>query len=189
MENRGVGWPRGSPPSRRGTSIVRSACRRSLSGQLGSGKRSSTIIRFLVLAAALAATACSGGVQAEPHADSSANIDAALAAGPIQITLRLGEERQAGGSVLRLAFTQVLADSRCPIDAVCVWMGDGVVQLGITAGTGPTFPLELHTSLEPRSVIWNRVRVTLIALAPTPRASDPTRPEQYAVLLELERTE
>ncbi len=145
--------------------------------------------RFLALAVVLAATACSGSVQPELHPDSSASIDAALTAGPIQITLRLGKERQVGGSVLRLAFTQVLADSRCPIDAVCVWMGDGVVQLGITAGTGPTFPLELHTSLEPRSATWNRVRVTLIELAPAPRASEPTRPERYAVLLELERTE
>lgn len=110
----------------------------------------------------------------------------ALLAGTQEITLRYGEEKAVGQSVVRLAFGEVIADSRCPIDAVCIWMGDAEVELGIRAGMGPTHPLRLHTNLEPRSTVWNGLRVTLLEVQPAPRAAGPTRAEDYTVKVRVE---
>ncbi|MDP2955338.1 MAG: hypothetical protein Q8N53_02865 [Longimicrobiales bacterium] len=105
---------------------------------------------------------------------------------PLELTLRMGEEKAVGGSVLRIAFGQVLEDSRCPVDAMCVWAGNAAVELGIRAGMGPTHPLRLSTTLEPRSTVWNGLRVTLLEVAPAPRAAEPTKPGAYSVRVRVE---
>ncbi len=105
---------------------------------------------------------------------------------PQELTLRMGEEKAVGGSVLRLAFVRVLEDSRCPVDAMCVWAGNAAVELGIRAGMGPTYPLKLNTNLEPRSTSWNGLRVTLVEVAPAPRAAEPTKPGAYSVRVRVE---
>jgi len=136
----------------------------------------------------LAVAACGGG-GTEPDLDASTteSIAAALGAGSTELALRYGEAVRINGSVLRIGFDRIIGDSRCPVDAVCVWMGDAAVEVGIAAGTGPTFPLVLHTALAPRSVVWNGVSVTLLELTPSPKASDPPRVEEYAIRLELRR--
>ena len=103
-----------------------------------------------------------------------------------EITLRMGEEKQVEGSVLWLAFGAVVEDSRCPIDAMCVWAGNAMVELGIHAGMGPTYPVRLNTTLEPRSAVWNGVRLTLLVLQPAPRAAQPIKTDDYVVKVRLE---
>ena len=143
--------------------------------------------RFLTGVLILTAAACSTSGTTDLESDASAAIAAALASGPIEVTLRQGEYKRVAGEQLAVGFKGVLADSRCPLDAVCVWMGDAVTELELTAVGGETGKLELHTSLEPRSQLWNGVKVTLLELQPAPRASEPTRPAAYSVRLQLER--
>lgn len=104
---------------------------------------------------------------------------------PTELTLQYGEERRVGG-VLRLSFVEVLEDSRCPVDVTCVWAGNAKVLIGIGMGMGPTHPLELNSTLEPRAVDWNDVRVTLLKVTPEPRSTDTIPLEAYAVRLRLE---
>ena len=105
---------------------------------------------------------------------------------PIEVTLTYGEDRVIPGTVLRMTFASVVEDSRCPSDVVCVWEGNATVEVGIGAGTGPTFPLQLNTSLDPRSVEWNDVLVTLLALTPDPVSDSAIPAADYAVTLRLE---
>ena len=105
---------------------------------------------------------------------------------PREVLLRYGEDIRLEGSVLRLSFNEVLEDSRCPVDVTCVWEGNGKVVIGIAAGMGPTHGLILNTSLDPRSVTWSGIRVTLLELTPTPHAGTNIPPKDYAVLLKLE---
>jgi len=98
----------------------------------------------------------------------------------------IGEDRVIPGTVLRMTFASVVEDSRCPSDVVCVWEGNATVEVGIGTGTGPTFPLQLNTSLDPRSVEWNDVLVTLLALTPDPVSDSAITPADYAVTLRLE---
>jgi hypothetical protein len=103
-----------------------------------------------------------------------------------EMTLRVGEEKQVQGSVLFLAFGMVVEDSRCPIDAMCVWAGNAMVELGIHAGMGPTHPIRLNTGLEPKSMVWNGVRLTLLELQPLPRGGQPVKADAYVVKVRLE---
>ena len=74
----------------------------------------------------------------------------------------------------------VVEDSCCPIDAICIWMGNEMAEVGIAAGTGPAFPLRLNTPMEPRSADWNGARVTLLELS-----SETIRAEDYTVKLRV----
>ena len=132
-----------------------------------------------MLFAALAACGDPAGPEVIP--------DTTVVPASTEMTLKVGEELPVGGSVVRIVFARVLEDSRCPIDVVCVWAGNAVVELGIRAGMGPTFPLQLNSTLEPRAAEWNSIRVTLLEVHPAPRASEPTRPEAYSVKIRVEQ--
>lgn len=143
--------------------------------------------RFLTGLLIIAVAACAAKSTTDVEPDASAAIAAALSSGPVEVTLKYGEYKRVAGEQLGVAFNRVLADSRCPIDAVCVWMGDAIVQVELTAAGGRTGKLELHTSLEPKSQLWNGANVTLLELQPAPRASEATRPGAYSVRLQVER--
>lgn len=57
-----------------------------------------------------------------------------------QVTLDLGQSAQIADLPLSLTFAEVIEDSRCPKDVVCVWEGQVVIALDATQG-------DLKTSL------------------------------------------
>jgi hypothetical protein len=129
---------------------------------------------------AVGATGCESSTALEQTPDAS------LLPASREVVLEYGDDIRLEGSVLRLSFGEVLEDSRCPVDVTCVWEGNGKVVIGIAAGMGPTHALILNTSLEPRSVVWSGIRVTLLELTPAPHAGTPIPPQDYAVRLRLE---
>lgn len=80
---------------------------------------------------------------------------------------------------LRLSFVRVPEDSRCPIDAVCIWQGDAAVTIALGLGTGPNYPFTLHTAEGPATAAFGGYRVTLLGLLPDPRAGSDIPPETY----------
>ncbi len=111
---------------------------------------------------------------------------ASLQDGSAEVVLRYGEEVRVDGSVFSVAFGQVLSDSRCPTDVTCVWAGNAEVEVGIRAGMGPTLPLHLNTTLDPRSADGLGFRITLLELKPSPRAGKKIKAEDYSVRLKVE---
>jgi len=103
-----------------------------------------------------------------------------------EVVVAYGDEVPVGGSVIRVAFGEVRSDSRCPVDAVCVWQGNAEVELGIRAGMGPTHALRMNTNLDPRFADWQGIRVTLLELLPVPSAGVRIEPQEYSVRLRLE---
>ncbi len=103
-----------------------------------------------------------------------------------EIRVEVGEEADIPGTVLRISFIQVNADSRCPAGAACVWAGDAEVEIGLTAGSGPTQLFVLHTTLDPRSVDFSGVRVTLADLVPYPREGVPTSADAYVAGFDID---
>ena len=51
---------------------------------------------------------------------------------PTDIQLRVGETATLDGGALQVTLVQVVEDSRCPMNAMCVWMGRAVVSLHVT---------------------------------------------------------
>lgn len=135
-------------------------------------------IRSVLLGVAIAASAaCSStGPSAEPW---GGRADTTLA-------LRIGQEVGAHDTVMHVAFLAVRADSRCPVDVVCVWQGDAEVEIGVRFGMGPTVPHVLHTGVEPRSVDVGLYLITLVSLRPAPVSTAPISPERYVAELRLE---
>jgi hypothetical protein len=136
--------------------------------------------RWAVVTLLLGLVGC-GGSEAVPTEPEHARISS-----PREIVLAYGEDRFLDGTVLRLSFGQVLEDSRCPVDVVCVWEGNARVEIGIGAGMGPTHPIQLNTALEPGAVVWSGVLVTLLEVTPAPRSDSRIDLKDYGVKLRLE---
>lgn len=128
----------------------------------------------------VALTACAEATEPEVSAD------VAVVPAAAEMTLRMGQEAAVPGSAVKVRLLRVPEDSRCPIDAVCVWQGNAVVEVGIRAGMGPTVPLQINTDLEPHHADWHGVRLTVLELQPAPRAAEPTRQEDYTVRIRIE---
>lgn len=139
------------------------------------------IKHLAVFVAFLVAGACasSNGFPTEPVVYSQAE-----AADSVRI--RVGQTIIVEG--VKVRFSAVESDSRCPMDAVCVWQGDAVAVFVVEQNCEcrtPAFELKLHTTLEPKSGSAYGFRVELLQLAPYPRASSPTKPDAYSAYIRL----
>lgn len=133
---------------------------------------------LIILLFALAPVSCA------PHAALAPLI-------PVQLdspfTLHTGQVAVIEGTRLQLRFVSVLEDSRCPIDVVCVWAGDARAHLVLTDGDAGEEALDLHTFLEPRSVVVRGYRVALERLEPAPRSGGRITQEQYVAHFRVTR--
>ena len=55
--------------------------------------------------------------------------------------LRAGQSAVVPGG-LKVTFDRVVSDSRCPIDAICVWAGEAVIALKLSRGYSKRPPLQ-----------------------------------------------
>jgi hypothetical protein len=87
-------------------------------------------------------------------------------------------------------FLRVPQDSRCPLQVVCVWLGDAEVVLELAPVHADAAEHALHTNGEsgPRSVVLGRHELALVRLDPWPEVPGGVSPANYrAVLLLQER--
>jgi len=127
--------------------------------------------RAFILSAVLAlATACSSSPAAAPGSGALPP-DAAPEprSGPLDDTLHvtLGRTATADHGRLAVTFAARLSDSRCPANVVCVWMGDAAVRIAARAGR-TTVERELHTGVEPHSLVVDGYTVSIVGLTPYP---------------------
>ena len=80
------------------------------------------------------------------------------------------------GAALR--FDTVRADSRCPIDAICVTAGDATIAVTLIRKSGNE-ARDLHTMPAQSQFSYSKYSVRLTELQPYPRASAPSKPEDY----------
>ena len=127
---------------------------------------------FLLAICLLPATACLGNSPTDPTP-----VDREVVLAPGQTA-----EFTRGLSV---RFVSVIGDSRCPINAVCVWGGDAIVRIHVAAGTGRG-DRDLHTgTMEP--VTFDDVQVRLVELTPYPFSGRDTPPSDYRATLRVIR--
>jgi hypothetical protein len=89
---------------------------------------------------------------------------------------------------LEIRFEGVGNDSRCPINARCVWEGDAAVTIELTKPGQQPGRLELHTSgrfeQEGRYLSYH---VRLSALQPEPQTDRPIAPSDYRATVVVTR--
>ena len=134
----------------------------------------------------LASAACGGaGDSASPPKDP--------ARGAYTVTLRSGEPSVISPDALTLHLIDV-NDSRCPIDALCVWAGHASVAVQVVqAGhAGETLQIGLPAPPEkqlPGEASYRGYRFSLQGLDPAPRAAVPVPLDQYRAAVRVERAE
>jgi hypothetical protein len=100
-----------------------------------------------------------------------------------EFTLRVGQSAAITELGLWMRFNQVVDDSRCPANVVCVWEGDGAVLMEVAPLNGDSKESVLHTSVEPHSIPLGRAELRLVKLDPYPAASGAIDPNAYVVTL------
>jgi hypothetical protein len=108
---------------------------------------------------------------------------------PVGRSFELAPGQEALVDGLSVSFQQVSADSRCPIDAVCVWEGDAAVGVLLRAASEAAASRELHTSgqMGGPETTYAGYTVRLEKLQPANQASQPIRPYDYRATLLVER--
>lgn len=79
-----------------------------------------------------------------------------------------------------LKFEGVASDSRCPIDAICVWPGNGEVKMSLKAEREKK-EFTINTLLEPRSYRFDEFVIELKSLNPSRRSDQQIKPDEYSV--------
>jgi len=102
------------------------------------------------------------------------------------VSVAVGERVAVGATGVTIEFRAVTEESRCPLNAVCVWEGNGQVALTLASGYGATRDATLNTSLEPRRVDFAGLRIILSGLAPHP-TGEPIDPADYVATFRIER--
>jgi hypothetical protein len=102
-------------------------------------------------------------------------------------TLSPGQVARIGRDGPYLGFRRVSSDSRCPMDVVCVWMGDAVVQVEVGLTQGSWTHGELHTDPQQPPLDAGGYRIRLTELQPYPRSSETTDAGRYRATFEVTR--
>jgi hypothetical protein len=96
--------------------------------------------------------------------------------------LRLGTSAMLGDG-LEVTFDGVRADSRCPMDALCVWAGDATVAVRLSQPPATQAERALHTQPGGSEAQYLAYVIKLVALAPYPRSDRQIRPDDYVATL------
>jgi hypothetical protein len=84
----------------------------------------------------------------------------------------------------RIEFFEVTGDSRCPLDAICVWAGDATVHVGLSDIESDRY--ELHTGDPSRTTVTRRGFVVhLVELQPYPASTRTIAPAEYRATLRV----
>lgn len=101
-------------------------------------------------------------------------------------SLPVGKTAAVPGSPTRITFTRVTEDSRCPINAVCVWAGDAKIELTLARNRAPVVTGILSLSPENNEAHLADLIVRLVGLAPAPVTPEPA-PRQYVAELVIRK--
>ena len=124
------------------------------------------MFRVIAFAAAIAAAGCF---------NSPAGPDAVVGE-PFELKAGAVSSLPDGG---RQRFERVQADSRCPMDAMCVWAGDATVVVTLHPSSGAAESRELHVQPPGSQISYSSYTITLTALAPYPRSTQQIQPGDY----------
>ena len=96
-----------------------------------------------------------------------------------------GQSVQSGA--LRVTFTQVDGDSRCPADVTCVWEGDALVKIEVSEQPGDPVARELHTSgsAGASEITYGGFSIQLVRVTPQTHSQQPIPAQDYRVTLKI----
>ncbi|MBI3932293.1 MAG: hypothetical protein HY317_02665 [Acidobacteria bacterium] len=101
--------------------------------------------------------------------------------------LKAGETALVAQASLRVGFTAVRNDSRCPIGVQCIWEGDAEVEVTLEKPPQAKETHLLHTSGRfEREVVYLGLKVALKDVLPYPREGVTIRAKEYRATILVE---
>ena len=104
-----------------------------------------------------------------------------------EFSLGIGQTASIEGEKLVIKFKAVLEDSRCPINVVCVWAGNGKVEFEILDIDGQNKTVILNTEEEPKARTLKGHKLKLISLNPPRIDGVSISSGDYSVTLRVEK--
>ena len=94
--------------------------------------------------------------------------------------IKVGQKASIFSQQLTLKFLSVSEDSRCPQGTICMWEGNGKVNIEVTATGETSYVVELNTamSLESEATYLNYT-IALLDLRPYPSAESTIQQSEY----------
>jgi len=91
---------------------------------------------------------------------------------------------------ITITFLNVTADSRCPADVMCVWMGQADIELLVQKGDEESsINLSIGGDSSPEESIFDMYLIQLLELAPYPYSSKVIQPDEYTATLKISKYE
>jgi len=109
-----------------------------------------------------------------------------------EFTLSGGQDAVISDQNLRLRFTDVLEDSRCPTDVECFWTGQARIAVLVEPAGSPSTTVQFNTNPAPgqtvQTVRAGDYTISLKSLDPYPRTpDDPISFEDYRATLSVHK--
>ena len=82
------------------------------------------------------------------------------------VTLNVGQQKTVGKLTVR--FVAIDSDSRCPINARCIWAGNARVKITVSKGRKRGTSFELNSTLDPKVVTYQGYDIQFVDLSPHP---------------------
>jgi hypothetical protein len=102
-----------------------------------------------------------------------------------EFSLGIGQTASMEGNKLVIKFKAVIEDSRCPVNVLCEWAGNGKVEFEILDLDGQNKTVILNTEDEPRTTTLAGHKLTLISLSPPRMDGVSISPADYSITLRI----
>jgi hypothetical protein len=104
-----------------------------------------------------------------------------------EFEIRVGQWVTIEGERLRVTFSRVAEDSRCPEGVQCIWAGNAKVVLKLSKARRRASTMSLNTGADPKQAAYRGYEVRLVKLDPYPKENRRIRRGDYAATLVVSR--
>jgi hypothetical protein len=102
-----------------------------------------------------------------------------MAYGPETVVLKSGQKKSTVNGGFSIKFVSVTEDSRCPVDADCIWAGNAKVHVKITDRHGGSKTMVMNTTMGPKGDQYNGWAINLTELSPAPKSGTKIKQTAY----------
>lgn len=102
---------------------------------------------------------------------------------PATVTIKFGHEVHLADPDLIIRFAEVVQDSRCPVDVVCVQEGSATLRFSIIEPDHDLSTVIVETGQPPETS--NGLTFRLISVDPQPRSGQLLDPQNYSATVEI----
>jgi hypothetical protein len=142
---------------------------------------------FFILIGLLAISAASLGHESFAQSSEPISVEAELDS---EFILQVNQSAQIESEDITITFLSVTADSRCPADVMCVWMGQAEIEVLAQKGDEESImSLSIGGESTPEESIFDMYLIQLIELAPYPYSTVVINPDEYAATLKITKYE